>query len=55
MSYRVAVIAGEASGDMHGAALAQNLRSLDPDIVLEGIGGERMKMPESVRGMIQPG
>jgi len=43
VSYRVAVIAGEASGDMHGAALAQNLRSLDPDIVLEGIGGERMR------------
>lgn len=43
MSYRVAVIAGEASGDMHGAALAHHLRSLNPDIVIEGIGGERMR------------
>jgi lipid-A-disaccharide synthase len=42
VSKRIAIIAGEASGDMHGAALAQNLKSIEPDVVLAGIGGERM-------------
>ena len=36
-------VAGEASGDNHGAALMQALRRLQPDIQLLGRGGPRMK------------
>lgn len=43
MSYRIAIVAGEASGDMHGAALARGLKSIRPDVVLAGIGGEEMR------------
>lgn len=39
---RVMVVAGEASGDLHGAALLRGLRSLAPGADLFGIGGERM-------------
>lgn len=34
---------GEASGDLYAAALARELRTLDPGIVLTGFGGERMQ------------
>lgn len=40
---RILIVAGEASGDLHGAALAQELRLLRPDLILEGMGGERMQ------------
>lgn len=36
-------VAGEVSGDNHGAALMQSLRELDPDLVLTGRGGPQMK------------
>lgn len=36
------LLAGEASGDLHGAALARELGRLRPGIELFGIGGERM-------------
>jgi lipid-A-disaccharide synthase len=39
---RVFIVAGEVSGDLHGADLARELRALDPRIQLEGIGGARM-------------
>jgi lipid-A-disaccharide synthase len=38
----VLIIAGEASGDLHGAALAERLRVLRPDLSLVGIGGGGM-------------
>lgn len=37
------LVAGEASGDNHGAALMQSLRRLRPDLALLGRGGPRMK------------
>ncbi len=37
------IVAGEASGDIYGADLAQELRKLDSGLVLFGIGGERMR------------
>lgn len=37
------VIAGEASGDMHGANLLRAIRSLAHNTTFEGFGGERMK------------
>jgi lipid-A-disaccharide synthase len=39
---RVMIVAGEASGDMHGAALAAAARELDPELSFFGMGGERM-------------
>ncbi|MGI8955768.1 MAG: lipid-A-disaccharide synthase [Chthoniobacterales bacterium] len=36
-------VAGEASGDNHGAALMQSLRELHPEIRLLGRGGPKMK------------
>jgi lipid-A-disaccharide synthase len=39
---RVFFIAGEVSGDLHGAELAKVLRAAAPDLVLEGVGGRRM-------------
>lgn len=37
------IVAGETSGDIHGANLARALRDLDPSIRLVGAGGVRMK------------
>ena len=34
--------AGEASGDLHGAALAHEMRLLSPNVELFGFGGEKM-------------
>ncbi|RMF96649.1 MAG: lipid-A-disaccharide synthase [Gammaproteobacteria bacterium] len=39
---RIAIIAGEASGDQLGAGLARALRARRPDLQLEGIGGPAM-------------
>lgn len=36
------LIAGEVSGDLHGADLAREITALDPRVRLEGIGGRRM-------------
>jgi lipid-A-disaccharide synthase len=37
------LVAGEASGDLHGATLARALKSLEPGIALVGMGGSRME------------
>lgn len=39
----ILIIAGEASGDMHGANLVRELLNIDPDIRFFGIGGYMMK------------
>lgn len=36
------LLAGEASGDLHAAALARELKARRPEVELSGIGGERM-------------
>ena len=40
---RILILAGEASGDLHGAKLAAALKSLSPDVELLGLGGDRMR------------
>ena len=40
---RVLMIAGEASGDLHGAGVARALRARRNDIDLFGIGGDAMQ------------
>ncbi|MEA5444400.1 lipid-A-disaccharide synthase [Gammaproteobacteria bacterium AB-CW1] len=44
MSLRVALIAGEASGDQLGAGLMRALRKLEPDVSFEAVAGPRMRM-----------
>lgn len=39
---KIMIIAGEASGDLHGSKLAQAIRELSPDVEISGIGGDRM-------------
>ncbi len=40
---KVLVVAGEASGDMHAAALVKALRSLNPDMRFYGVGGQKLR------------
>ena len=40
---QIFIIAGEASGDMHAAALVTELKRLDPSLTFSGFGGPKMK------------
>ena len=40
---RICIVTGEASGDVHGANLAQAIRALRPDADVIGVGGSRMR------------
>jgi len=40
---KVLIIAGEASGDLHGSHLVKEMLSLDPSLQFYGVGGEKMK------------
>lgn len=42
-THSVLLVAGEASGDMHGATLVEQLRRLDPTIEVAGVGGTRLR------------
>lgn len=42
-SKNVLVVAGEASGDLHGASLIRELKNLDGSLKIFGIGGDKMK------------
>ncbi len=37
------IIAGEASGDLHGAGVVRELKAADPECMIYGIGGEKMQ------------
>ena len=49
----IMIVAGEASGDLHGASLAKALKRLRPDIRLIGVGGQHMRAAgvELVQGL----
>jgi len=40
---RLMIVAGEASGDLHGANLVRELKNILPDIDCYGVGGEQMR------------
>ena len=37
------IVAGEASGDLHGANLVRTMHDINPDLCFYGVGGEKMK------------
>ena len=39
---RVVIVAGETSGDLHGAALMRAMKDVCPDLAFSGIGGSGM-------------
>ncbi|HLA68553.1 MAG TPA: lipid-A-disaccharide synthase [Bacteroidota bacterium] len=43
MVQKVMIIAGEASGDLHGAGVVRELRKLNPKMDVFGVGGDKMK------------
>ncbi len=43
MLNRVMLIAGEASGDLHGSGVVRELKSRFPELDVFGVGGDRMK------------
>jgi lipid-A-disaccharide synthase len=42
-SKNLMIIAGEVSGDLHGSALVKELKKIDKNLNILGIGGDRMK------------
>jgi len=42
MTKRIFIVAGEMSGDSHGALLIEQIRKLMPDCIIDGIGGPSM-------------
>jgi lipid-A-disaccharide synthase len=49
---RIMIVAGEASGDLHGGDLAREIAALDPSADLFGIAGERMRAA-GVRALVR--
>lgn len=43
MKKNVLIVAGEASGDLHGAGLIRELKKINPDIEYSGVGGAKLK------------
>jgi lipid-A-disaccharide synthase len=43
LNKRIMIVAGEASGDLHGASLVKEANRLDPSLSFFGIGGPRMR------------
>ncbi len=43
MVKRVMIIAGEASGDLHGSGVVRELKRIDTNIDIYGVGGDKMK------------
>jgi lipid-A-disaccharide synthase len=42
-SKKILLVAGEASGDLHGSCLVEAIQSIDPEIQFFGVGGEGLK------------
>jgi len=42
-SNKILLVAGEASGDLHGSYLLEAVHEIDPEVEFFGIGGERLK------------
>ena len=42
MTTHIMIVAGEASGDMHGARLVEAMQAMQPDLSFSGIGGKEL-------------
>jgi len=42
-THRIMIVAGEASGDLHGSFLVREMLAIDPSLHFFGIGGNKMK------------
>ena len=40
---KLMIIAGEASGDLHGAGVVKELKKIDSNLEIFGVGGDLMK------------
>ena len=40
---KIMISVGEASGDLHGASVANALKLIQPDVQLVGMGGQAMR------------
>jgi len=49
---RIMIVAGEASGDLHGGDLAREIAALNPSVDLFGVAGEKMRAA-GVRALVQ--
>ena len=47
---KIMMSAGEASGDMHAAAVAAELKRMMPDVEIFGMGGADMRKSGNYRG-----
>ena len=43
MPPRVLIVAGEASGDLHGSSVVRALKLMSPSVEVAGVGGDRMR------------
>jgi lipid-A-disaccharide synthase len=43
MNNKVMIVAGEASGDLHGSGLVREMLKMQPGLEIFGVGGDRMK------------
>jgi len=46
MNKKIFLVAGEPSGDLHASRLAKEIKKIDPEITLAGIGGAKMAAEE---------
>jgi len=40
---KIVILAGEASGDLHGSGLVRELKRINPDLEIFGMGGDKMR------------
>lgn len=43
MAKRVFIITGETSGDKHASGVVRELKKINPDVIIEGVGGQNLK------------
>ena len=42
-NYKIFIIAGEASGDLHGSGLMRSIKACNPNVSFSGLGGKKME------------
>ena len=40
-NYKIFIIAGEASGDLHGSGLMRSIKACNPNVSFSGLGGKK--------------